>query len=100
MGCQRIAKARLRDPLGINTWPLAFLGRDPERTPMQWDASSDAGFGSGPAQPWLPINDDYLARNVAVQEKDEASMLSWYRSLLGLRRSRPLAARGGHRLPR
>ena len=55
---------------------------------MQWDASPDAGFGSGAAEPWLPLNSDYRVRNVAAQEGDAASMLSWYKSLLALRRSR------------
>jgi alpha-glucosidase len=94
MGCQRIPRARLRDPLGLKTWPLAFLGRDPERSPMQWDATADAGFGSGAVEAWLPLNDDHERRNVAVQTGDEASMLEWYRRLLGLRRSRPSLREG------
>jgi alpha-glucosidase len=88
MTCERIPRDRLRDPLGIRTWPLGFLGRDPERTPMQWDASPDAGFGSGAAEPWLPLNGDYRRRNVAVQEASADSMLNWYKKLLALRRSR------------
>ena len=64
----------LRDPLGVNTWPLGFLGRDPERTPMQWDGSEGAGFTSG--EPWLPLNEDYISRNVSLQEGDSGSLLS------------------------
>jgi alpha-glucosidase len=92
MQCERIPRARLLDPLGIKTWPLGFVGRDPERTPMQWDASANAGFGSG--EPWLPVNSDYAGRNVAAQSGDEASMLAWYKALLALRKSSP-ALRGG-----
>ena len=89
MTCERVARDRLRDPLGLRTWPLGFLGRDPERTPMQWDRSADAGFGAGAAEPWLPVNSDHAERNVAAQESAEGSMLDWYRRLLALRRSRP-----------
>jgi alpha-glucosidase len=34
----RLRRGELRDPLGVKTWPLGFLGRDGERTPMQWSA--------------------------------------------------------------
>jgi alpha-glucosidase len=88
MTCERIPKARLLDPLGIRTWPLAFVGRDPERTPMQWSAEAGAGFGATKSQPWLPLNSDWRERNVAAQDADEASMLSWYRRILSLRKAR------------
>jgi alpha-glucosidase len=92
MTCERLPRTALRDPLGIATWPLPSLGRDPERTPMQWDASANAGFSS--ATPWLPVNSDYRVRNVALQDKDPASLLSWYRSLISLRRSMPALREG------
>jgi alpha-glucosidase len=92
MTCGRLPRAALRDPLGIATWPLRSLGRDPERTPMQWDASPNAGFTSG--RPWLPVNPDFRSRNVAAQEGDPASLLSWYRSLISLRRSRTALREG------
>lgn len=86
MGCVRLPRASLRDPLGIRTWPLGFLGRDPERTPMQWGSGPGAGFTKG--EPWLPLNPDWRERNVEAQAADPASTLAWYKSLLGLRRSR------------
>jgi alpha-glucosidase len=86
MSCERLPRRALRDPLGVNTWPLGFLGRDPERTPMQWDDSANAGFSRG--TPWLPVNSDYVSRNVETQSADPASLLSWYISLIALRRSR------------
>ncbi len=94
MTCRRLPRSALRDPLGISTWPLAFLGRDPERTPMQWEAGPGAGFGAAPrggggaAKPWLPVNPDYISRNVAAQAADSGSLLSWYKALIALRRSR------------
>ena len=92
MTCRRMPKKALRDPLGIATWPLGFLGRDPERTPMQWDASRNAGFSSG--EPWLPVNPDYASRNAAIQAADPGSLLSWYKRLIALRRSRTALRRG------
>jgi alpha-glucosidase len=92
MTCERLPRGALRDPLGIATWPLRSLGRDPARTPMQWDASANAGFSS--ATPWLPVNSDYRTRNAAAQAGDPASLLSWYRSLISLRRAKP-ALRAG-----
>jgi len=92
MGCHPLPRSALRDPLGIRTWPLAFLGRDAERTPMQWDGSPGAGFGS--VRPWLPLNPDWKERNVAAQRGLPGSLLSWYRALLALRRERPALRRG------
>lgn len=99
MGCERIPRSALRDPLGVSTWPLRSLGRDPERTPMQWDDSPNSGFSSGssegPGSPWLPVNSDYRSRNVAVEKADRASLLCWYKALLALRRSRRELREGG-----
>ncbi|HWR12610.1 MAG TPA: alpha-amylase family glycosyl hydrolase [Rectinemataceae bacterium] len=92
MGCFRLPRKALRDPLGIRTWPLAFLGRDPERTPMQWDGSPGGGFGS--SSPWLPLNPDWRECNVAAQRELPESLLLWYRSLLALRRAEAALRRG------
>jgi alpha-glucosidase len=54
-------------------------GRDPVRTPMQWDAGG--GFTDG--EPWLPYGD--LSVNVAAQRHDPRSMLALHRRLLALR---------------
>ncbi len=61
------------------------LGRDPERTAMQWDASANAGFTNG--NPWLPIADDYAIFNAEVERDDPHSMLTLYRQLIALRRA-------------
>jgi alpha-glucosidase len=78
--------------------PIARLvpgrGRDPERTPMPWDAGPGAGFTSG--RPWLPLGRENLARNVAAQRRDPASMLALHRRLLRLRRRAPALVGGGY----
>jgi alpha-glucosidase len=71
----------IQDPQGKST---PEIGRDPARTPMQWDASSGAGFTTG--TPWLPFEASCAARNVAVERDDPGSMLSLYHDLIALRR--------------
>ncbi len=77
---------RVQDPCEINT-PGLGLGRDPQRTPMQWDDRPNAGFTTG--APWLPLSEDYENVSVQMQRDDEHSMLTLYRRLLELRRSQP-----------
>ncbi len=81
----KVKRSEIVDPVGLRYWPL-FGGRDPERTPMQWNNRSYSGFTT--AKTWLPVNKDYLERNVNEQEKDPTSMLHFYRSLITLRQTR------------
>ncbi len=69
--------------------PGIGLGRDPERTPMPWDASPNAGFCPVHVEPWLPLNADYAQRNVAAQQAQPHSMLSMTQQLIALRRQHP-----------
>jgi alpha-glucosidase len=80
-------KEDVRDPIGKIGWPKE-KGRDGERTPMQWDTSSNAGFTTSPT-PWLPVPPSYKQRNVAVEEKDPDSLLNFYKQLIRLRRNQP-----------
>jgi alpha-glucosidase len=83
----------VRDPIGKTGWPRE-KGRDGERTPMQWDTSNhQAGFSSN-EHTWLPVTGNYPTINVRTQSADPASLLSWYRKLIALRRSNP-ALRSG-----
>jgi alpha-glucosidase len=67
-------------------------GRDPERTPMQWDGSPTGGFSI--ADPWLPMSPEVSSVNVEAQRSDPDSMFSLYRRLIWGRRDRP-ALRSG-----
>jgi alpha-glucosidase len=82
----RIAPDQVRDPAEKNQ-PGIGMGRDPERTPMLWDSSANAGFTT--VKPWLPVNPEYERANVAKELKDDRSMLALYRRLLELRRAHP-----------
>ena len=89
-----IPREAVRDPFERNV-PGLGLGRDPERTPMQWDAGPNAGFST--TAPWLPLADDYPRINVAGQCGDPRSMLTLHRSLIQLRRTTPALAVGAYR---
>ena len=86
-----IPPEREQDPWGLRQ---PGFSRDPCRTPMQWDDSPNAGFSE--AEPWLPISDDYAARNVTAQSADPTSMLNLYRRLLGYRRRNPALYGGSY----
>lgn len=56
-----ILPERAQVPQGIYD---SDYNRDPARTPMQWNASPNAGFCPDDAKPWLPIADDHEVVNV------------------------------------
>ncbi|CAN5412137.1 alpha-amylase family glycosyl hydrolase [soil metagenome] len=85
----------VQDPRELRE-PGLGLGRDPVRTPMAWDAGPNAGFSSG--APWLPLNDDWIDRNVAAQDGSAGTMLMLYRRLIELRRDHPALSVGEFRL--
>jgi alpha-glucosidase len=70
-------------------------GRDPERSPMQWDGSPGAGFTTG--EPWLPVGAQAARVNVAAQRGDPASMLSLYRRLVWYRKGSAALNGGDYR---
>ena len=89
-------KEDVQDPIGKIGWPQE-KGRDGERTPMQWDASKDAGFSTA-ERTWLPVPPSSTEYNVKAESQDPSSILSFYKRLLSLRRSEP-ALRNGSYLP-
>ena len=70
------------------------FSRDNARTPMQWDASANAGFTTG--TPWLPVHADFAGVNVEAESADPDSVLNWYRRLAALRGSRDELLAGGY----
>jgi alpha-glucosidase len=88
----------VQDPPAVLQPEIAHLiGRDPERTPMQWDDTPNAGFTGAGVRPWLPLAGDYRTRNVAVQTQDPTSMLAYFRALTALRRASPALTIGDYR---
>lgn len=81
-----ISADQARDPFELNN-PGKGLGRDPERTPMQWSDQKYAGFST--TVPWLPLSDDYALTNVEQSKNDSDSLLTLYTRLLELRKTTP-----------
>lgn len=86
--------ALVSDPFGKN-FPGARWGRDPQRTPMQWDKSHNAGFSKG--KPWLPVNADYVKINAEDESTDPHSMLTLYRKLIRMKKNLPELTTGRYR---
>jgi len=87
----QIPPDRVHDPVELNV-PGFAMGRDGCRTPMQWNAGEHAGFST--IKPWLPLEPGYQTRNVERQRYDPNSLLTFYRSLLTLRRRSPALIEG------
>ena len=87
-------EAELLDPVGERFWPY-YPGRDPERTPMQWEPGPNAGFTSPGVTPWLPLADAPV--NVAEQRADPESVLHLVHDLIALRRKSPDLLGGDYR---
>ena len=82
-GMYQEAVQRNEDPTPVLEY-FSELGRDNARTPMQWDDSANAGFTTG--KPWIKVNENYPSLNVAGQEQDPSSVLSFYKKLTRVRR--------------
>jgi alpha-glucosidase len=88
-----MAPEEVRDPFEKNV-PGLGVGRDGCRTPMQWDASTYAGFSA--AKPWLPLAHDASHGNVVNLEADKASILNLYKALIALRQNMPQLVSGAY----
>ena len=80
------------DPSGCKCGPDHYAdqgcSRDPERTPMQWQNKTSAGF-SRTNNTWLPVNPNFEVLNVEDQILDPTSHLRIYKSAIELRKSLP-----------
>ena len=75
---------------------IAHKSRDNARTPMQWDASENAGFTTG--TPWIAVNPNYKKINVADQLKREDSVFHYYQNLIRLRKENEIIVYGNYEL--
>lgn len=73
---------------------LATKSRDNSRTPMQWNASPNAGFTQG--TPWIEPADNYTEINAQAAVADETSVYYCYQALIKLRKQLPLLTHGDY----
>lgn len=70
---------------------LGAKSRDNSRTPMQWDASENAGFTKG--TPWLKVCDRYKEINTESRHEPD-SIFQYYKELVKLRKELPVIQKG------
>ncbi|HBU82092.1 MAG TPA: alpha-glucosidase [Paenibacillus sp.] len=71
-------------------------GRDNARTPMQWDASENAGFTEG--KPWILVNPNYTEINAEESINDPNSIYQYYKTLIQLRKEHEVIIYGDYEL--
>lgn len=72
------------------------MGRDNARTPVQWDATKNAGFSEG--KPWIKVNPNYREINVENALKDKNSIFYYYQKLIKLRKENKIIVYGDLRV--
>ena len=71
---------------------FARISRDNCRTPMQWNREKNAGFTT--AEPWMPVNPNYLLINAQDEMADPDSVFRYYQKLIALRKANPVLIYG------
>lgn len=67
---------------------IYIKGRDNARTPVQWDASANAGFSPEGVTTWINVNPNYPEINAEAVLADEDSIFYHYQQLVALRRGK------------
>ncbi len=91
-GLDPLAQRYKSIPQFMVNWTGQSLNRDECRTPMQWDTTANAGFTLG--EPWLPVADNFKAKNVEVEANDSNSLLNFYRRIIQFRNENPVLQKG------
>lgn len=80
-----------QDPNALNAGEDRYLQftRDPERTPLQWDESKNAGFSNG-NKTWLPVSKLYKETNAKKAIDAKESHYHVYNDVMALRKEKTL----------
>ena len=71
---------------------IAYKSRDNGRSPVQWDASENAGFTTG--TPWIEVGNNYTWLNAEAEVADENSVFSFFKKLIALRKAEAVIQAG------
>lgn len=71
-------------------------GRDNARTPVQWNATEEAGFTTG--KPWLSVQPNYKHINIEAALESDESIFYTYKELITLRKENPIVVWGDYEL--
>ena len=71
---------------------IHWQSRDNARTPMQWTNKKNGGFTT--SNPWIKLNKNHKVINVENSEKDENSILNYYRKMISFRKKNPTLVYG------
>ncbi|MGI8313546.1 alpha,alpha-phosphotrehalase [Halobacillus mangrovi] len=75
---------------------LKQKSRDNSRTPVQWDASENAGFTDG--TPWIDVADNYKEINAEKVKNTDHSIFHYYQNLIQLRKNYDIITHGDYKL--
>lgn len=82
----KIPKNMIQDPPALKHPEIAdIVGRDPERTPMQWDKTANAGFSAKGVRTWLPVAKNFKTNNVKSLKANKKSVLNLFKVLAKIR---------------
>ncbi|KAK9420541.1 putative Glycosyl hydrolase family 13 catalytic domain-containing protein [Seiridium unicorne] len=84
---KHVARATNNDPKALAKAKTAIqhLSRDHARYPMCWDSTAQGGFSTNP-ETWMRVHDLAAEINVAQQETDANSVLSFWKQMLRTRK--------------
>ena len=93
-----IESVRYIEENGWNTETRKALhkqSRDNVRTPMQWSKEKNGGFTT--SKPWIPLNPNYDEINVDIEERNENSILHFFRIIIKFRKEHKVLTYGDYK---
>ncbi|MBN3346894.1 glucohydrolase [Clostridium botulinum] len=90
---EKIRKGIPKDQALKYVWETS---RDNSRTPMQWDATENAGFSK--EKPWMKVNPNYVDINAREQENNLNSILNFYKKIIRVKKENEALIYGKYNL--
>lgn len=90
---EKIRKGIPKDQALKYVWETS---RDNSRTPMQWDATENAGFSK--EKPWMKVNPNYVDINAREQGNNLNSILNFYKKIIRVKKENEALIYGKYNL--